>query len=192
MTSEEQESKTMQETPVAINDTVKIEEQASGQGAELAACQKSLEEQKALAAEYLDQLRRAAADFANYRKRQEREQQQRAAWANAELLLSLLPVLDDLERALQELPVNGQEASWAEGVRLVARKMQATLQKAGMEEINAARGQPFDPNVHEAVMYEPSAEVAEAAIIQVVGRGYKMGERVLRPAMVRVARTPLP
>ena len=161
------------------------------QNDEMAQLRQSLEEQKARAAEYLDQARRAVADFANYRKRQERDQAQATAWANANLLQSLLPVLDDLERALNDLPSGGQQAAWAEGVRLVERKMRTTLEKAGLQELPSERGCAFDPNMHEAVLYEESAELPEGAILETARRGYKLGERVLRPAMVKVAKAPV-
>jgi molecular chaperone GrpE len=161
---------------------------------ELAHLRQSLEEQKAKVAEYLDQWRRAMADFANYRKRQERDQAQATLWANAGLLQSLLPVLDDLERALSELPTaegaGAQEAAWAEGVRLVERKMRTTLEKSGLQEITSEKGLTFDPNLHEAVSNEESAELPEGTILQTARRGYRLGERVLRPAMVKVAKAP--
>ncbi len=195
MTCNERESEIRQQAPEAINSAVttevkteepKVEERID----ELTALQKLLEEQKALVVEYLDQWRRTAADFANYRKRQEQEQQQRVAWANADLMINLLPVLDDLERALNELPNGGAEAAWAEGVRLVERKMRTTLERAGLEEIGAGKGQLFDPNLHEAVLYEESSNEAEGNIIETVRKGYRLGDRVLRPAMVKVARSP--
>ena len=157
---------------------------------ELAQLKQSLEEQKNKAAEYLDQWRRAIADFSNYRKRQERDQAQATAWANANLLQSLLPVMDDLERALNDLPSGDQQSAWAEGVRLVERKMRTTLEKAGLQEVPSERGAAFDPNLHEAVLYEEDAELPEGAISQTARRGYKLGERVLRPAIVKVAKAP--
>ena len=160
-------------------------------GAEpIAALQQALAEQQELAAKYLDQAQRTAAEFSNYRRRQERDQAQQALWANANLLQTLLPVLDDLQRALKELPTTGKQAPWAEGVRLVERKMRTAFENAGVKEIAAEPGQPFDPNEHEAVIYEESTAYPEGHIVEAVRQGYRLGERVLRPAMVRVAKAP--
>ena len=164
-------------------------EEAAGEDA-LSALRAELAEQTAKAKEHLDQWKRTAADFANYRKRQMKEQEQMIKRANASLIMDLLPVLDDLERALDGLDDGEKTSSWAQGVQLVEHKLQATLSKAGLEEIAAGPGTPFDPNLYEAIFHEESAEYPEGTIMGVMRKGYKLGDRLLRAAMVRVAKAP--
>jgi molecular chaperone GrpE len=130
--------------------------------------------------EYLEDLRRVAADFENYRKRAVRDQESLVARAHERLAKALLPVLDDLERALEVGTANNLEA----GVRLVERQLGDTLAKEGLVEI-ATDGR-FDPHVHEALLTQPS-EAEEGAIIQVLQKGYRLGDRVLRPARVVIS-----
>lgn len=157
---------------------------------EAAKLRKALEEKSAEAERYLDQWRRTAADFANYRKLQERERQQLIETANASLLLSLLPVLDDMDRALAQIPAEFAETDWVEGVKLVVHKMRLILEKAGLQEITLAKGDMFDPYLHEALQREESDEYPEGSILEICQRGYKLGERVLRPALVKVSQGP--
>jgi len=133
-----------------------------------------------------DRLLRLAADFENYKKRAARERQEYVALANERLLKELLPVLDDLERALSAAEQH-EEAQLEEGVRLVHRSLASLLQRNGVEEI--ATDGKFDPHVHEALLSQPS-EAEEGAVIDVVQKGYKLGERVVRPARVVVAAPP--
>jgi molecular chaperone GrpE len=127
---------------------------------------------------------RLAADFDNYRKRVAREQAELTARANERLLHELLPVLDDLERAL-EAAVEHEEAKLEEGVRLVHRSLLALVERHGLSEIDTDGG--FDPHVHEALLTQPGEGAAEGSVLQVLQKGYKLGERVLRPARVIVA-----
>jgi molecular chaperone GrpE len=133
--------------------------------------------------EFLDALRRTAAEFDNYRKRVLREQESILARAGERLVKELLPVLDDLERALQAAEEH-EEAKLEEGVKLVHRSLAELLRKEGLEEIEADG--MFDPHVHEALLSQPS-DADEGAVIQVVQKGYRLGDRVLRPARVVVA-----
>jgi molecular chaperone GrpE len=133
--------------------------------------------------ERLDDLKRVAAEFDNYRKRVARDQQSLAARAHERLVKELLPVLDDLERALDAAEEH-QEAKLEDGVRLVHRELQEALVKEGLEEI-ATNGR-FDPHVHEALLSQPSGE-EEGAIVEVLQKGYRLGDRVLRPARVVVS-----
>ena len=155
--------------------------------ADLAEQVSSLEERAALLEkerdEHLDQLKRVAAEFDNYRKRVARDQQSLAARAHERLMKELLPVLDDLERALDAAEEH-QEAKLEDGVRLVHRELQEALAKEGLEEI-ATNGR-FDPHVHEALLSQPS-DKEEGAIVQVLQKGYRLGDRVLRPARVVVS-----
>jgi molecular chaperone GrpE len=147
----------------------------------------SLEERAALLEkerdERTDDLKRVAAEFDNYRKRVARDQQSLAARAHERLVKELLPVLDDLERAL-EAAAKHQEAKLEDGVRLVHRELQEALAKEGLAEIET--NGHFDPHVHEALLSQPSAE-EEGAILEVLQKGYRLGDRVLRPARVVVS-----
>ena len=132
----------------------------------------------------MDDLRRVAADFDNYRKRVAREQAQLYVRAGERLAAKLLPVLDDLERAL-DAAEHHEEAKVLEGVRMTKDALAGILASEGVEEI-AADG-PFDPHVHEALLAQPAEGVEPGHVIQVVQRGYRMGDVVLRPARVVVS-----
>jgi len=133
------------------------------------------------AADYLASWQRTQADFINYKRRTEQERQDFIRSANAGLILSLLPVLDDLERALGALP-EATDEGWAEGVRLVERKFQAALEAQGVKPMMAL-GEPFDPERHEAVR---RGKGAEGVVIGVLEKGYTINDRLLRPARVVV------
>jgi molecular chaperone GrpE len=133
--------------------------------------------------DYLDQLKRLAADFDNYRKRAARDQQSLVGRAHERLVKELLPVLDDLERALQAAEEH-EEAKLEEGVELVARQLRDALRREGLVEIETDGR--FDPHIHEALLSQPS-EHDEGAVIDVVQKGYRLGDRVLRPARVVVS-----
>jgi molecular chaperone GrpE len=152
-------------------------------GEEFEALKQELEEAQAQAAEYKDGWQRAVAEFSNYRKRVERENGDVYQNAVANIIKRYLPVLDDMERALASRPA---DLAWAEGIELIYRKLQSILEAEGIKRI-AAEGQPFDPNIHEAISQEPSPDHASGTVIDVVRNGYMLGERIIRPAMVRVA-----
>ena len=130
-----------------------------------------------------DRLLRLAADFENYKKRAARERQEYVQLANERLIAELIPILDDLERALSAAEQH-EEAQLEEGVRLVHRSLAGLLERHGVKPIETD-GQ-FDPHVHEALLSQPS-EAEEGSVIDVVQKGYKLGERVVRPARVVVA-----
>ena len=155
---------------------------------ELQALREKLEAVQAQADEYLDDLRRERAAFQNYKKRQENERAGLWQAAVSSFLVQILPILDDLERALDAVPEDQADQAWVEGVLLIQRKLQTTLEGTGVVPIEAEPGQPFDPFVHEAVSYEENEDYGEGEIIAVVQNGYQLGERTLRPAMVRVAK----
>lgn len=144
---------------------------------------KRLKELEAERDGYLADLQRLKADFDNYRKRAAREQEALVARAHERLVAELLPILDDLGRAL-EAAEEHEEAKLEEGVRLVHRNLAAALEREGLEEI-PVDGR-FDPHVHEALLTQPSEE-EEGSVIDVVQKGYKLGDRVLRPARVVVS-----
>ena len=142
------------------------------------------EQQQDAPAEADDRLLRLAAEFDNYKKRTVRERQEYVALANERLVKELLPVLDDLERALQAAAEH-EEAQLEDGVRLVHRSLAQLLEREGVEEIDTSG--PFDPHVHEAMLAQPSAEAESGNVLDVIQKGYKIGGRVVRPARVIVA-----
>lgn len=146
-----------------------------------------LDEAKAQAEEYLDGWQRARAEFANYKKRMERERAETSARIAGDTLTKYLGVIDDLERALKERPEDGDAAAWAEGIELIYRKMYGILEAEGVDVI-PADGAHFDPTLHEAISHEESEDHEEGDVIEVVQPGYRMGDRILRPAVVRVAK----
>jgi len=155
--------------------------------AELAAEREQAAEARTKADSYLDLAQRTQADFVNYKRRAERERADEAQAARAELLVQLLPTLDDLERALSQVPEDLPQHSWLEGMPLIARRLRLALAKEGLAPIGAP-GEPFDPRLHEAVAYEPRPGYEEGQIATVVRPGYRLGERIIRPAQVTVAR----
>ena len=162
--------------------------QASLNGQEIIqALQQELSEARSKADEYLDGWQRSRADFTNYKKRIERDQSQTYQVAAGSVIRRFLTVVDDLERALKNRPQKGAGASWADGIELIYRKLINTLESEGVTIIQA-QGQVFDPNFHEAVVSEDNLEYESGVIIEVLQQGYMLGEKVLRPAMVRVAR----
>lgn len=146
-----------------------------------------LEKLRAEADEYLDGWQRARAEFVNYKKRVDREQAEARSRISGEIITRYLDIVDDLERALKERPSEGEGAVWSEGIELIYKKFMGMLEAEGVEVI-PAEGKEFDPNYHEAVTHDESEEHQEGYIIEVLQPGYILGERVLRPAMVRVAK----
>jgi molecular chaperone GrpE len=163
-----------------MNELPETGEQAQ---AEIEAMQKQLEEAEAKAAENLDGWQRTQAEFINYKNRVQRDRELDYATMKGDIIKKVLPVLDDLERSLAHRP---EGDSWANGMELIARKFQNIMETEGLKRIEAV-GQLFDPNFHEAISSEPSEEVESGHVIEVVQNGYMLGERVIRPAMVRVA-----
>jgi molecular chaperone GrpE len=143
-----------------------------------------LAEAEAKRDEYLALAQRAQADFENYRKRAVRDQERLVAHAHERLVRELLPVLDDLERAL-EAAERHEEAALIDGVRLVERSLRKALEKEGVAEIEADGA--FDPNVHEALLTQAREDAEPGSVVEVVQRGYRMGDKVVRPARVIVA-----
>ena len=142
----------------------------------------SLAEEKAKAEANLANWQRAQADFINYKRRSEQEKEEIGKFANSLLMLSLLPILDDLERAFTSIPPHQARLTWVDGIRLIERKLQASLEAQGLSLIKAV-GEPFDPKLHEAAMH---AKGKEGMVIEELQKGYKLQDRVIRPAMVVV------
>ena len=137
--------------------------------------------------ELLDQLKRSVAEFANFRRRIDLERAQIRELASRDLLKQILPVVDDLHRALASVPEDEAEQPWVQGVRHIERKLTALLERSGVSPIDAV-GQPFDPAVHEAVATEPGS--SQSIVVEVYQTGYKLGQNLLRPAMVKVGDRP--
>jgi molecular chaperone GrpE len=141
------------------------------------------------AEEYLDLLRRTQADFINYRRRMGQELADARIIAQSELLSQLLPVLDDLGRALAVIPPEWATNPWVQGLFLMARRLTALFDQLGVQRIGIP-GEPFDPRRHEAITMEERADMPEGMILQVAQPGYMLGDRVVRPAQVVVTGAP--
>ncbi len=150
-----------------------------------------LRQQAAKADDYWQRLLRTTADFDNYKKRMVREKQESVKYANEALLTKLIPLLDNFEMAIAAAQGNSHEAlqSLQTGVGMIFQQLKSTLTEAGLEEIDAAGG-PFDPNWHEAVSQLETADAPEGHVAQQLRKGYKLRDRLLRPASVIVAKTP--
>ena len=144
--------------------------------------EESLEERAAQAEQYLENWKRAEADLVNFKKKTEQERRELSVFANAMLVTSLLPILDDMERAFDSLDADTAGLDWVEGLKLVYRKLLSTLEGQGLTVITTV-GERFDPTMHEAVM---QAEGEEGVVVGELQKGYRFHERVIRPAMVQV------
>lgn len=170
------------ETPPAA-EYAPVEGNQPDADAEREAVKAQLAEAESRASEYKDGWARSQAEFQNYKKRIERDNELTYASMKGDIVKKVLPVLDDLELALQNRPADN---AWANGIELIARKLQNILESEGVKRIEA-KGLAFDPNFHDAITHEPSEEVESEHVIDVVRNGYTLGERVIRPASVRVA-----
>ena len=150
---------------------------------EVQSLKSQLEAAEARADEYKYSWARSQAEFQNYKKRVERDNEMMYAGMKGDIIKKVLPVLDDLERAMLNRPV---EDAWASGIDLIVRKLQSILEVEGVIRIEAA-GTTFDPNFHEAISHEAADGFESGQVIEVVQNGYRLGDRVIRPAMVRVA-----
>jgi molecular chaperone GrpE len=170
MTEQPEEEQTSEVEPevTEIEDTEKLKQ--------------ALAEEKARAEANLAGWQRAQADFINYKRRSEQERGEIGQFANSIFILNLLPILDDWERALASIPDDAANASWVDGIRLIERKLRATLEAEGLSPIEAV-GEPFDPTQHEAAM---QGKGKEGIVIAELQKGYKFHDRVIRPARVVV------
>lgn len=166
-----------EEVPPVVEEGAELKE-------DVTSLEKTLAEERAKAESYLANWQRAQADFVNFKRRTEQERNEVVMLASATLMLSLLPVLDDLERALESVSEKLSGFTWVDGIALIYRKLKATLEGHGLSEIKAL-GEPFDPNCHEAALY---AEGEGGKVIEELQKGYKLHDRVLRPAMVKVGK----
>ena len=166
------------------------DEQQAGNGVEQApeTVESDVEHLRTERDEYLEQLRRTLADFANYKRRNEQERAVVRQFANRDLLLQIVDVQDDFERALGAIPEDQRENGWVSGTAMIERKLNAVLERAGVTQLDAL-GQPFDPALHEAVATDPGSSGEQ--VVEVFRNGYKLGDQVLRPAMVRTGDKPV-
>ena len=169
--------------PQPTTESMPVDGEQANVDAEREALQVQLAEAESKVSEYKDGWARSQAEFQNYKKRIERDNELTYASMKGDIVKKVLPALDDLERALQNRPADD---AWASGIELIARKLQNILESEGVKRIDA-KGAAFDPNFHEAITHEPSDEVESGYVIDVVQNGYTLGERVIRPALVRVA-----
>ncbi len=169
--------------PQPTAETMPVDGEQANVDAEREALQSQLAEAETKASEYKDGWARSQAEFQNYKKRIERDNELTYASMKGDIIKKVLPALDDLERALQNRPADD---AWASGIELIARKLQNILESEGVKRIEA-NGAAFDPIFHEAITHEPSDDVQSEHVIAVVQNGYMLGERVIRPALVRVA-----
>jgi molecular chaperone GrpE len=173
--------------PERRSDTVEPPEAAGVSSMEGKLIEKTAELESAVA-EAKDRYLRSAADFENYKKRARQQQLDTIQHASADLIGRLLPALDDLHKALDHKPA-GVDESWVKGLELSVRKLEEALGAHGLEAIHAV-GEPFDPKLHEAIGYEESAEHPEDTVTSELRRGYRIRDRVVRPALVKLARQP--
>lgn len=152
-------------------------------GDELQALRVQLAEAQANAAQNLDGWQRALAEFQNYRKRIERDRASEQASMKGDLIKKILPILDDLERALMNRPAGD---AWSDGIELIQRKLQGLLEAEGVKRMDVL-GELFDPNFHEAIAQEAVDGAESGRVVAVVQQGYMLGDRIIRPAQVRVA-----
>lgn len=172
------------EAQAAAGDAEALRAEVARLQAELEARTAELESSRAEARENFERWARSQADFDNFRRRSRQEREEVTRFATEGLLLDLLPVLDNLERAMN---ADAQAETWKQGVEMTVRQLLAALQSHGLSPIEAM-GQPFDPNLHEAVMQLDSDEHDEGTVLGEVRRGYRLGDRVIRPSLVQVSR----
>ncbi|HEU0164266.1 MAG TPA: nucleotide exchange factor GrpE [Thermomicrobiales bacterium] len=139
--------------------------------------------------EYLDQLQRSRAEFANYRRRIEQQQQALRDIVQRDALAQFLPVIDDFDRGLAAIPESERGSSWVAGITMIQTKLAAILERAGVTVIDALN-QPFDPALHEAVATEPGSK--GEFVVEVYQKGYRVGDQLARPAMVKTGDAPSP
>jgi molecular chaperone GrpE len=187
------EGEIIEEAPEAAAAAAAVDEEATGSMESAASVEaynkltQELQQAQDQAKSFFDGWQRERADFANYKRRVDRDQQMMSQNITGEVVKKYLTVLDDLDRALKTRPTEGPAAAWSNGIELIQRKLQNILDAEGVKRMPAEKEQ-FNPARHEAISYEESPDHESGQIIEVVQQGYTIGDRVLRPALVRVAR----
>lgn len=166
------------------NTSTETEENASSN--EMKALIADLAEAQTKRDEYLDGWQRSIAEFSNYKKRIERDREMNQQNLTSGIIKRYIEIVDDLERALQSRPQEGEGAAWAEGIELIYRKILSILDSQNVKPMEALE-KPFDPNFHEAIGHVEDANIPSGHVAEVIQNGYFLGERVLRPALVRIA-----
>ena len=145
------------------------------------------DEARRTADEYLAALQRERAEFQNFRRRTTEERTRDAGLAGEDLIRKVLAVADDFDRAIEARPASIAGDPWFEGIAAIDRKLRLLLESEGVTTIDASPGRPFDPREHEAIANVPAADRAEGEIVEEIRRGYRLRDRVIRPALVAVA-----
>jgi molecular chaperone GrpE len=158
--------------------------------ADIEALQAERDAAQAQAADYLLALQRERAEFQNFRRRTAEEREREAGLAGDSLIFKVLVLADDFDRAIESRPTNAEGASWAEGVAAIDRKLRALLESEGVRLIEVAPGAAFDPREHEALINLPGSEFPEGVVVAELQRGYRIRDRILRPARVAIAAGP--
>ena len=164
---------------------LKIQKELSSFRKEFKEQQKELESIDKEADQYLDYLKRLKAEFDNYKKRNLKEQGRKVTLFSEDLIRQFLPIVDDLERALEMVREKEDITNFVQGVEIIFNQLKSTLEKQGLEQIRA-KGEPFDPYLHEAIMKVELDEYPDNIIVEEMRKGYKLKDRVLRPTMVKV------
>ena len=164
---------------------LKIQKELSSLRKEFKEQQKELESIDKEADQYLDYLKRLKAEFDNYKKRNLKEQGRKITLFSEDLIRQFLPIVDDLERALETVRGKEDITNFVQGVEIIFNQLKSTLEKQGLEQIRA-KGEPFDPYLHEAIMKVELDEYPDNIIVEEMRKGYKLKDRVLRPTMVKV------
>ena len=180
------EEKLNEDIPAEGSVVVEEEQDQEAEVVEEPSAEEQLAAAKEEAAQNMDSFLRAQAELSNVRKRFEKQQALVYTNANADLVMKLLPVLDDFERATESVPETISEDNWFEGIELVQRKLFGILESLNVKEIEAV-GQPFDPNFHDALAQEPSDEYESGSVSREMIKGYQIGDKVIRPSLVYVA-----
>ncbi len=181
------EGEIIDEAPEAAAAAAAADEEAAASMDAYNKLTQELQQAQDQAKSFFDGWQRERADFANYKRRVDRDQQTLSQNITGEVVKKYLTVVDDLERALKTRPTEGPAAAWSNGIELMLRKLQTILDAEGVKRMPAEKEQ-FNPARHEAISYEESPDHESGQIIEVVQQGYTIGDRVLRPALVRVAR----
>ena len=155
-----------------------------------AALRQELQEANARAQEYLDGWQRARAEFSNYKRRQEQERDEQHKRANESFMRRLVPAVDDFERAFHTLPYGLMSLTWIDGIALIKRKLEAALEAEGLSSVAVEPGQAFDPLLQQAITREEHVDFEDGQVIAEVQKGYMLGDRLLRPTLVRVSSGP--
>jgi molecular chaperone GrpE len=163
-----------------------VRQPAAALAAQLDELQARAERAEQEAAENKAAWQRNAADFANFRRRTEQQREEELGLANEMLLLKLVSVADDFDRAIAHVPPDQRDSPWVEGIAAIDRKLHALLESEGVTEAEPAEGKPFDPRQQEAIAYEETTEVPDGTVLRELQRGYRIRDRVLRPSLVSV------